>query len=162
MAFSFGWRKSELLGLTVTSIDFLRGVVMLADSKNRDPREAPITAALRPLLQALVDGNQANDRLFPVKDVRYAWRRICKRAGVKAGKDGIILHDARRSSARNKRDAGVSESVVMSLQGWKTSAMFRRYAIVDNSDRLKALEMEQRYAANQLQNRLQPPIDLPN
>jgi hypothetical protein len=28
----------------------------------------------------------------------------------------------------------------MAMQGWRTSALFRRYAIVDGTDMLKALE----------------------
>jgi integrase len=137
--------------ITVANIDFLRGVVTLATSKNGDSREAPLTANLRVLLEALVAGKDSADRLFPVHDIRYAWKRICDRASVRAGRDGIILHDARRSSARNKRAAGVSTSVIMSLQGWRSEAMFRRYDIVDGSDRLSALDAENRYASDQLQ-----------
>ena len=40
-------------------------------------------------------------------------------------------HDFRRTAARNLIRAGVPQHVVMKLCGWKTDAMFRRYAIVD-------------------------------
>jgi integrase len=65
MAFTFGWRRNELLSLTVANVDFLRGIVGLATSKNGDSREAPLTAGLRTLLEALVAGKASADRLFP-------------------------------------------------------------------------------------------------
>ena len=46
----------------------------------------------------------------------------------------MIIHDLRRSAAKALRRAGVSESVIMATGGWKTPAMFRRYAIVSSAD----------------------------
>ena len=56
-----------------------------------------------------------------------------------AGNDSELI--ANRTSARSKRHAGVPEGVIMELQGWKTSAMFRRYCIVNNEDKRRALEL---------------------
>jgi hypothetical protein len=39
-----------------------------------------------------------------------------------------------RSAARELRKAGVAESVAMSVGGWNTAAILRRYAIVDSKD----------------------------
>jgi hypothetical protein len=44
-------------------------------------------------------------------------------------------------AARNLIRAGVPQHVVMQLCGWKTDAMFRRYAIVDERDLRSAVEM---------------------
>ena len=54
-------------------------------------------------------------------------------------------HHARRLSGRSAAtdrapDRGVAESVVMQIGGWKTAAMFRRYAIVSNKDKVIAME----------------------
>jgi len=54
---------------------------------------------------------------------------------------GLIPHDLRRSAAKALRRAGVLESVVMAMGGWKTAAMFRRYAIGSNSDQQAAVRM---------------------
>ena len=150
--FTFGWRKGEIFGLTPESIDFQRGVVTLGTTKNGDAREAPLTSAMRVLLEAAVAEKKPTERLFPISDYRWAWKRICKAAGVKAGvkEGGITPHDARRSSARNKRASGVPTSVIMKLQGWRTEAMFQRYGIVDNADKLMALEQEETYIQEQL------------
>jgi len=50
----------------------------------------------------------------------------------------------RRSAAKALRAAGVPESVVMAMGGWKTAAMFRRYAIVSSADQSAAVEMLER------------------
>lgn len=145
LAFTLGWRRAELEGLKVGNVWLAESAIRIEDSKSGEPREVGITENLRLLLQPLVMGRDASERLWPVKTFRYAWKRICKRAGVKSGKAGIILHDIRRSSARNKRAAGNNESEIMDIHGWKTSAMFRRYAIVNQADRLRVLLKEEKF-----------------
>lgn len=44
---------------------------------------------------------------------------------------GRVPHNFRRTAARNLIRVGVAQHVVMKLCGWKTDAMFRRYAIGD-------------------------------
>ena len=58
------------------------------------------------------------------------WTRACKRAGL----TGRLVHDLRRSAARDFRRAGVSDDEVMRLCGWETRAMFDRYDIIDEAD----------------------------
>jgi integrase len=47
----------------------------------------------------------------------------------------------RRTAARNLIRAGVPQHVVTKLCGWKTDAMFHRYAIVDERDLRDAVEL---------------------
>jgi hypothetical protein len=61
--------------------------------------------------------------------------------------EGRIVHDMRRSAAKALRRAGVPESLIMATGGWKTAAMFRRYAIVSSSDQRDAMEMLERARA---------------
>jgi integrase len=67
--------------------------------------------------------------------LRGAWQRACRRAGL----DGMLLHDLRRTAARAFRRAGVSEGEIMRLCGWKTRAMFDRYNIIDEQDLARAV-----------------------
>ncbi len=53
---------------------------------------------------------------------------------------GLIFHDLRRTAARNLRRAGVAEGVIMKIGGWRTRAVFERYAIVSQTDIADALQ----------------------
>lgn len=58
------------------------------------------------------------------------WRFACENAGV----TGMIRHDFCRTAVRNMERAGVSRSVAMKITGHKTESIYRRYAIVSESD----------------------------
>lgn len=50
------------------------------------------------------------------------------------GAPGLLLHDLRRSVARKLERAGISRSAAMKLTGHKAEAVYRRYAIIAESD----------------------------
>lgn len=66
----------------------------------------------------------------PMGDFRKVWAKACESAGV----SGKLVHDLRRTAARDFRRAGVSEGEIMRLCGWKTRDMFDRYNIIDSAD----------------------------
>lgn len=70
-----------------------------------------------------------------IGDFRKGWTRACVAAGV----PGRLVHDLRRTAARDFRRAGVSEGKIMKLCGWKTRDMFDRYNIIDASDLSRAI-----------------------
>jgi integrase len=54
--------------------------------------------------------------------------------------DDFHFHDLRHCAITNMRKAGVPDTVIMSISGHKTNAVFRRYDKIDRTDRLGALE----------------------
>ncbi len=144
--FITGWRsRSEVLPLTWAQVDFQGGFVRLepGTTKNNEGRAFPLIPELRALLerrQAITRRcERAQDRIIahvfhrygkPIKSLRRAWKTACK----DAGRPGLLLHDLRRSAVRNLERAGISRSVAMKLTGHKTEAVYRRYAIVAESD----------------------------
>jgi len=51
----------------------------------------------------------------------------------------MLVHDIRRTVARNLRRVGVSEGVIMKLCGWDTRSTFDRYNIIDEQDLAQAV-----------------------
>src|SRR5207248_2671764 len=80
LAFTYGWRRGEIVGLCVRNIFLADKAIRLADSKNGDGREVPITDALMPLLTALVVGRKADERLlgFDEYQIHEEWKKVCK------------------------------------------------------------------------------------
>jgi integrase len=56
----------------------------------------------------------------------------------------LLFHDLRRTAARNLRRAGVPETVIMKIGGWRTRSVFERYAIVSRTDIADAMLKLQR------------------
>lgn len=139
-----GWRKGEVLPLQWAQVDFDAGVARLAPgtTKNDEGPEFPFGAL--PPLEALLTSQRSLTRALerergtivphvfhrdgkPIRSIRGAWDAACERAGL----EGALFHDLRRTAVRNLERAGVPRSVAMKLTGHKTEAVYRRYAIAD-------------------------------
>jgi integrase len=140
-----GWRRAEVFSLTWSQVDWSGGFVRLepGTTKNREGRSFPITPALRMLLERRQDltrrCERAQARIIPfvfhrsgrrIDSFRRSWKKACEKAGL----PGLLFHDLRRSAVRNLERAGVPRSVAMKLTGHKTESIYRRYAIVAESD----------------------------
>lgn len=101
----------------------------------------------------------------PVGEFRKTWARALHNAGlpvriepqayvVKRGKDKgktrtrikrivalRMIHDLRRSAAREMENQGVPRSVIKELMGHKTDSMFSRYRIVSAADKKRAADI---------------------
>jgi integrase-like protein len=150
-AYYSGWRRNEILGLTWAEVDLGGGVIRLSPrrSKTRRGRVLPISAPLRAVLERRQQRRQPGDgRVFrrdgvPVRQWRNALRDACRKAHV----PHRLLHDCRRTAARNLIRAGVPERIAMLLTGHKTRAVFDRYNIVNEEELLMAGERLAAYIA---------------
>lgn len=148
-----GWRRGEGTGLLWTQVEWddaecpgahdeplpgpNAGVrLSKAQTKGKDARRFPLANAteLRDLLLArwrVRDGLHVfHQHGVPIGNFQRVWRRACRAAGV----PGRLVHDLRRTAAREFIEAGVSEGRIMRLCGWKTRAMFDRYNITNQED----------------------------
>ena len=137
-AYYSGWRKREILDLRWDEVDEAGEVVRLSPhrSKTRVGRVLPISPPIAAVLARRRTTRRAGDmRVFHRDDVtvrawRTAWPAACRQAGV----PGRLLHDCRRTTARNLVRAGVPERVAMQWTGHKTRAVFDRYNIVQEAE----------------------------
>jgi integrase len=164
IAYTYGWRaRSEILPMMKSQIDLARGTMRLdpGTTKNKDGRVVYLTPELKTALAAQLkrvgELERATDRIIPyvfphldgphkgdgIVEFRKAWRAACRAAGL----PGLLVHDLRRSAVRNMERAGVARSVAMKLTGHKTESVYRRYAIVSDSDLRDASARLSRHSA---------------
>ncbi len=140
-----GCRKTEGLTLQWSQVDFPCSAVIFnpGTTKNDEGRVFPFTEELRELLteqRAVTDKLQREKSVIcpwvfhrngkRIKSYDGAWRSACRKAGL----PGRHVHDFRRTTVRRIEQAGISRSVGMKLTGHKTESVYRRYAIVSQSD----------------------------
>jgi integrase len=135
-----GWRRDEARLLTWAAVDRDEGTIRLESARSKSGTARVFPFGLAPeLVTLLARRYDVREGLYVfhragqplgIGAVRSAWKRATTRAGI----TGRLVHDLRRSAAREFRKAGVSEGVVMRLCGWETRSMFDRYNIIDAAD----------------------------
>ena len=138
LAYTYGFRKAELLEMRCSQVDLLNDTVCLysGETKNKEGRTVALTEECRVLVTEMRKGKQPEDFLLtrakgePVRDLRGAWDALVKAAGL----SGLLLHDFRRSAVRNMIRRGIAERVAMRISGHKTRSVFDRYNIISEAD----------------------------
>ena len=154
-AYSFGFRKGELLNLRVRQVDLLERMIVLEEgtTKNREARKVFMTEDVYQLMRECLRGKKPDGFVFTrensarVVDPRDEWYSLCVSSGLgkfesakrKNGQEyqryiGLNLHDFRRSAIRNMTRRGVNDTTAMKISGHKTRSVFMRYNIVDDRD----------------------------
>jgi integrase len=154
-AFSFGFRRAELVGMRVRQIDFFGRWMELehGTTKNGEGRKVKMTEEVYRLMLESTRGKNPDDFIFTrengdhVVDFRDDWYALCVASGLGRfvpakradGTDyqkyvGITLHDFRRSAIINMDRRNISRSVQMRISGHKTESVYRRYRIVNERD----------------------------
>jgi integrase len=116
VAFYTGMRLSELLRAVPDG-----NALVLADSKNGQPRAVPVHPKARHLLQ-----------FFPLpgskRGIQAAFTKACKAVKISAH-----FHDLRHSTASAMVNAGVSLETIAKVLGQKDSRSTRRYAHLEQA-----------------------------
>jgi integrase len=162
MGYWTGMRKSEILGLKWEQIDMFNRLAFLERTKNGEDRTLPLNDELYAMMteQAKM---RADDCLFVfhrdgerIQSFRKAWNTACEKAGC----DGRLVHDLRRTGVRNLVRAGVPQSVAQKISGHKDARIFARYNITDTRDIAEALRKVSEYEQQKRLARAQRVIDV--
>lgn len=161
-AYMTGWRKGHVLNLRWDQVDFDGGRVSSGTkAKNKQAPGLPMSKALRALLERRWAARRyqagkatgISTYVFhggngkAVVDFKRSWATACTAAGV----PGVLFHDLRRSAVRNMVRAGVHQNAAMRISGHKTQAMFTRYDITSDDDKLEAMEKAAAYVETEAQ-----------
>jgi len=153
-----GGRSGEAELIEWSQVDLHRAVIRLEDdqTKNKEARVVPLPEQLLLMLAAI---EPKSGRVFDTTNLRKEWQRACAGCGLGRiieveGKkydpryEGLTLHDMRRSAARNLLLAGVPETLIMRIGGWKTRSVFDRYAVANTADLTAAMQRWEDFAKN--------------
>jgi integrase len=138
LAYTYGFRKAELLEMKCSQVDLLNNTVSLysGETKNGEPRTVYLTEECRLLVTELRKSKHPDDFLLtrengqPIHDLRGTWAALTE----EAKQPGLLLHDFRRSAVRNMIRRGVPQKTAREISGHKTDSVFNRYNIVSDAD----------------------------
>ncbi|MFM5365101.1 tyrosine-type recombinase/integrase [Aeromonas veronii] len=142
MALATGARRSELINLKWSDIDFQRKTAHLEQTKNGDRRTLTLTTAV---IQELMPFRQVGDAyLFPHPGKLYGpfaefdhhWRGCLIEAGI----SDFRFHDLRHSSASLMAKSGASLLELAEHLGHKTLNMVKRYSHLAVDHRVEQAE----------------------
>lgn len=124
LAIETGMRRSELTGLTWSSVDLKARVIHLEDTKNGDARDVPLSsralAALEGLTRAGTDA--------AVFQVTADWAtKAFVEAARKAGLKDLRFHDLRHEATSRLFELGLNVVEASSITGHKSLQMLKRY-----------------------------------
>ena len=155
-----GWRKSAVAGLewdpdVPDGSVFLRGM----KSKNGLPYFVPEAGEIHGIIERRsaarkveVNGTIMRCNLVfhdgqgnAIQEFRKSWRTACEKSGV----PHLLVHNLRRSAARNLIRSGCSEDVAMQVGGWKSRSIFERYNVTSEADVIAAVQQVNLYNENE-------------
>jgi integrase len=145
-AFLTGCRASEAFHLKWGDIDRNRMVLVFPETKNRDPRELPLTPAIVDLLDGIIEGD-IDEPVFKKQDgthyreAPYAFRTAVNSLELNHGRtkrDRISFHSIRHSVA-TKLAKTLNLRDLMDVMGWRTVQMAMRYVKANEDFKSKAL-----------------------
>lgn len=118
-------------------------------TKNKDGRVMIIVGELENIIaRRQADRVKSCPYVFHRKGNRLKhYNRAWRTAREKAGLPGRIMHDNRRTAARNMDRAGVPRQIAQHITGHKTDSMYNRYNIVNEKDVREGMTQAQAYLA---------------
>ena len=153
LLYGTGIRRSELVGLNMSSFDRESGSLKIKEEKTRQERQVLLPELTRECLEDYLisrynhlqslgiereEGLLVSSRGTPLKGIRIlqAVKRLAKRAGLQGR---ITLHQFRHTCASDLLDAGVGLCQVQQMLGHRHLATTYRYTRISGDERQRAV-----------------------
>jgi len=142
VAVNTGMRKSELLNLRWSDIDFERGVIYLLRTKNNEKREIPMNEAVKTAFIS-VRKDPICPYIFHTKNGEpfLEIRKLFAKALMKAGITNFRYHDLRHTFASQLAMSQVDMNTIRELLGHKSLRMTLRYSHLSLDHKKRAVEV---------------------
>lgn len=128
LARNTGMRKAEILSLKWENADFIKGFILIEESKSGKSRTIPMNALVFETLRGMekhFDYIFFNPRTHGhVQDIKTGFKAACRRAKIKE----LMIHDLRHTAATWMVGAGVDLVTVSKILGHSSIQMTMRYA----------------------------------
>lgn len=151
VALNTGMRIGEILSLQWGNLDFTKGSITLAKTKNGDPRIIPMNTVVAVLLSARPRSsewvfenrsNKARCKGRPLTTIRKGFGNVLKRAGI----EGFRFHDIRHTFATYLTMEGVDEITRAEILGHRKFTMTSRYSHSTWEKKVEAMEVMARHS----------------
>ena len=140
-AYHTGMRRGEILSLRWGRVDLGRGMIRLPGgaTKTDQGRNIPLNRETVEALRA-VPRRVGSPWVFGYQDKRplASIKRAFLKARKKAGLHDIWFPDLRHTYITNARRAGIDHFTIRAIAGHRTTAVFKRYHTIEESDVLAA------------------------
>jgi integrase len=138
LAIETAMRRSELIAMRWSYIDWENSTLSIPHTKNGIPRVIPLSLKARTILKSI---SRTNDHVFSITATAASQRfaKACKQAGI----CDLRLHDMRREAISRLFEQGFSQMEVASISGHLTVSMLALYTNINVShlsSRMEALE----------------------
>lgn len=138
-----GQRRSDILALRWSDIDFENGQAYFAAPKNGEPIRVPLSTQATHLLRQM-HARRTSDWLFPsqtsasghYEEPKKAWKNLLELAGI----ENLRLHDLRRTLGSYEAIAGASLHIIGKSLGHKSPNSTMVYARLDNDPVREAIQ----------------------
>lgn len=124
LALETGMRAGEIVALSWDQIDFNNHTISLNLTKNGERRIVPLTVKAEKAILSVsrsINGGRLT-KFYDSRGLSAAFRRACKRAGIK----GLRFHDLRHEAA-SRLAPHMPVATLAKIMGWKTIQMAMRY-----------------------------------
>jgi integrase len=158
-----GWRKTAVQKLEWSDVDDRVVYLRAIKSKNRKPVTWPLVGVVAEIISRRRAAQVLESPTGEISFSKYVFHRQGERIGDfrkswttalrKAGLGHRLVHDFCRSAAKNLVEAGVPESVAMSLMGRRTNSIFKRYAITSEEQKGNAALLTENYLRVKIENK---------